>query len=273
MAQSDYYDVLSLYSSEDNISMIQSVFGNDCLGSHILEKGAKLYFNPGKKEGFENKLLKLNSKMNIQWQWEIQQRKDWHLSWQENFEPVIIKDKLAVISHWHAGMDLPITLKIKPGMAFGTGHHETTWLMLDTLLEESLQGKSVLDLGAGSGILSIASKMGGAKRVTAVEFDSDCESNFQENLALNNLQGKIQFNLHDVLSWQDLNYDLILANINRSIIEKLLPKLRQTRGKIIISGLLGTDEKTISDQCRKNRLTIVNRKTRGEWLCLILAAE
>lgn len=273
MALSDYYDVLSLYSSEDNISMIQFVFGNDCLGSHILEECAKLYFHPGKKSGFENKLVKLNRKMNIQWQWEIQQREDWHLSWQENFKPVIINDRLAIIPHWYKGMDLPITLIIKPGMAFGTGHHETTFLMLEALLEESLQGKSVLDLGAGSGILSIAAKMAGAKRVTAVEFDSECKSNFDENLALNNLQGKIQFILHDVLSWQDLNYDLILANINRSIIEKLLPELRNSNGKIILSGLLLTDEKTISDQCRKNDLNILIRKTRGEWLCLILSKE
>ncbi|MCH2445608.1 MAG: 50S ribosomal protein L11 methyltransferase, partial [Candidatus Marinimicrobia bacterium] len=195
---SDYFDVLSINDENGNVDIIQSLLGNDCLGTYFENGDAQLYFNGGKRDEIELCLQNINADFHFQWKWEKQNKEDWHLAWKDDFQPVVIDEKLAVIPHWQNEISADIVIKIKPGMAFGTGHHETTWLMLNQILKQVKPGMSVLDLGAGSGILSITANKLGAEKVDAVEFDSDCESNFNENLQLNNLDGIIPFHNHDV---------------------------------------------------------------------------
>jgi ribosomal protein L11 methyltransferase len=155
-------------------------------------------------------------------------------------------------------------------MAFGTGHHETTWLMLNQILKDIKPGMSILDLGAGSGILSITANKLGAEKVDAVEFDPDCTSNFNENLQLNYIEKNIHYYNDDVLTWEDFNYNIILANINCNIIKELIPKFRLTKAKIILSGLLETDYDVIEKLCQKHNFQVKEKMIKGEWICLTI---
>jgi len=266
----NYFDVLSINDENGNVAIIQSLLGNACLGTYFENRDAQLYFNGGKRDEIELCLQNIYADFQFQWRWKKQKKEDWHLAWQDNFTPVVIDKKLAVIPNWQDDISADLVIKIKPGMAFGTGHHETTWLMLNQILKQVKPGMSVLDLGAGSGILSIASIKLGVEKVDAVEFDADCESNFYENLQLNQIKDNIHFYEHDVLIWKNFNYDIILANINRNVIEKLIPKFRWTKAKVILSGLLEADYGAIEKLCHKNRRQVKEKIIKGEWICLVL---
>ncbi len=264
----DYFDVLSIDDKNEKVDIIQSLIGTECLGTYFENGTAQLYFNGGNKDDIELRLQNINADVNFNWKWNKQRKEDWHLAWQDNFTPVIIEKKMAIIPHWQNDISADIVIKIKPGMAFGTGHHETTWLMLNQILKHIKPGMSILDLGAGSGILSIAAIKLGAEKVDAVEFDADCDSNFNENLQLNHIEKNIHYYNDDVLTWQDINYNIILANINCNIIKELIPKLKVTKAQVILSGLLKTDVKTIEQVCIKQKFQVKEKIIKGDWICI-----
>ena len=265
----DYFDVLSIDDKNEKVDIIQSLIGTECLGTYFENGTAQLYFNGGNKDDIELRLQNINADINFNWKWNKQRKEDWHLAWQDNFTSVIIEKKLAIIPHWQNDTSADIVIKIKPGMAFGTGHHETTWLMLNQILKHIKPGMSILDLGAGSGILSIAAIKLGAEKVDAVELDSDCESNFNDNLQLNHIEKNIHYYNDDVLTWKNYNYNVILENINCNIIEKLIPKLKGTKAQVILSGLLKTDDKTIEQIYIKQNFQVKEKMIKGEWICIL----
>mgnify|MGYP000356034539 CR=1 FL=1 len=264
----EYFDVLNIQDNNEKADIIQSLIGNDCLGSYSNNGTNKLYFNGGLRDQVEMRLKEINTKLPFSWEWEKQNKENWHLAWKDNFHPVIINEKLAVIPHWQKESSEDIVIKIKPGMAFGTGHHESTWLILHQIIHHIRPGMSVLDLGTGSGILSISALKLGAEKIDAVENDPNCKFNFNENLKLNNITESIQYHSEDVLYWTNFNYDLILANINRNVIEKLIPKLHQSSGSILLSGLIETDYEAIKRMCEKNHIEVKEKMIKGEWICI-----
>ena len=155
-------------------------------------------------------------------------------------------------------------------MAFGTGHHETTFLMLEALLKYNISGKSVLDMGTGSGILAIAAKSLGAKQIIGLEYDPVCEENFIENIELNNMS-EINFVKGDATTWIDFNFDVILANINRNILLDIIPNMKNAIGNIILSGLLTDDENIVRQVCDDNGLNVKAVNVKGEWISMELA--
>ena len=270
MSTHEFFDVLSINDKNANVDMIQVLMGNDCLGTYFNNGTAKLYFQGGLKDNLEARLQEINSNYSFQWKWGKQNKEDWHLTWQDNFQPVIIEGKLAVIPHWQDDSPEDIVIKIKPGMAFGTGHHETTWLILSQMMKHIKPGMSALDLGTGSGILSIAAIKLGVGKVDAVENDPDCETNFKENLNLNHMDNNIHYYHRDVLTWNKLDYDIILANINRNVIVELIPLFKSSTGMILLSGLLETDNDAIVKLCQKHHLQVKEKIIKGEWICLAL---
>ena len=165
-------------------------------------------------------------------------------------------------------------IKIIPGMAFGTGNHETTQLIISNIIKYIKDNSRVLDLGSGSGILSIAALKYGASHVTAMEYDRDCEENFSSNMKLNRITDKYSLSFIDILSIKDYNYDFILANINKHVILELLPRIkkyRKNKSTIILSGLLITDRDDVIDLITALEFSILEENQLGEWICITIS--
>lgn len=266
-----YWDVLCLTGEREAIDIISSLIQGESLGCIDTEQKLSLYFEPEKKGEIDNLINSLNQLHSFAFDWNTQEIEPWHLSWKDNFTPIYIRDQIAIIPDWEENApDCEHVIKIKPGMAFGTGHHETTFLMLEALLKYNVSGKSVLDLGTGSGILAIASKSVGATQIIGVEYDSVCEENFMENLELNNMP-EIDFIKADATTWINFNFDLVLANINRNILLDIIPNMKKATGSIILSGLLTSDEGMMRQICNDNGLKVNAVNTKGEWISMELA--
>ena len=272
MTDKNHYDVLMIKENRSSIDIIQSMIGDECLGVFFEENISKFYFVHGARKKIESTLKKIMFAKMLQWTWTIQENENWHLEWQNHFKPIVVNEKLAIIPPWEKSLPVKVNMIIKPGMAFGTGHHESTWLMLQKMLIHVKSGMRVLDLGTGTGILSIAAWKLGSREIDVVENDINCKINFIENLKLNKITDGIIFHFKNVLNWIDFGHDIVLANINRNVIEKLIPKLTKVRGKIILSGLLVSDFNEIKKLIKKNDLKILERSEKGDWLCLILTS-
>lgn len=200
--------------------------------------------------------------------------KNWNEEWEKNyFQPLIIDDRCIIHSTFHT--DIPqkeFNIIINPQMSFGTGHHETTSLMLKSILDEDLNNKTVLDMGCGTGILSILAKMKGAKQITAIDVDSWCIQNAKENIALNNLND-IEVILGDAkqLNKYANSFNLILANINRNILlqdmKSYLPTL-QPNGHLLISGFYEEDAPLLRKEAKKLGLTQISSKVKNRWMMM-----
>jgi ribosomal protein L11 methyltransferase len=266
---SSYWNVLSLTGEREIIEIITSLIQDKSLGCIDTDQKLSLYFESDKKREIDTLINSLNQLHDYKYEWTTQESEPWHLSWKDNFTPIYIDNKIAIIPDWEEAPNYQHVIKIKPGMAFGTGHHETTFLMLEALLKCELSGKSILDLGTGSGILAIVAKSLGANQIIGVEYDIVCEENFMENLGLNNVSD-IDFIQGDATTWMNFNFDVVLANINRNILLDIIPHMKNAIGTIILSGLLSTDEEMMRQVCINNGLAVKAVNTKGEWISMEL---
>ena len=264
---------LVLNSNNSNRDILLSLVSKDSIGASIEDKTDKIYFQLDIKDEIEQYLQLLNNRFNFNWNWNIINNNKWHLKWKEQFIPIIISNKITIVPSWDNMTSSEILVKIEPGMAFGTGHHQTTTLaieILENLIEEEM---CVLDLGTGSGIIAIIAKYLGANKIDAVEIDVDCLENFNINLDLNNMKNVISYHNCDVLKWKNFNYDIIVANINRNVILDLIPIIGKTDAAIIITGLLVKDRSIIYNKCTQYNINICNIHTKDEWMAMELRYE
>jgi ribosomal protein L11 methyltransferase len=195
---------------------------------------------------------------------------NWNEQWEKNFNPIQVSGRVSVRAPFHEDPQLEYDIVIEPKMSFGTGHHETTHLMLEFLLELELEGKSVLDMGCGTGILAIFSEMRGASKVDAIDIDPWCYENSLENVSRNACK-RIQVFEGDASLLSDRQYDLIIANINRNILlndmESYVRCLRPG-GILLLSGFYESDVKQINDLAEKLGLRKTEEKARNRWVGL-----
>jgi ribosomal protein L11 methyltransferase len=197
-------------------------------------------------------------------------QKNWNEVWESNFEPIFIKNKIYVRATFHEPKpEFAYEIIIDPKMAFGTGHHQTTSMMLEMLLENDMKGKTVLDMGCGTGILAIMAAMAGAVKVTAIDFDVICFHSTIENLQQNKIINVQTLNGSKEAIPDEL-YDVILANINRNI---LLDQMRRYSdvlkpdGELYMSGFYETpDLDIIIDEARKHGLKYIIHKVNNGWV-------
>lgn len=204
---------------------------------------------------------------------EVIAHQNWNEQWEANFKPVIVRDFCAVRASFHE----PITgvvyeMVINPKMAFGTGHHETTYMVMDTMQSLDFEGKKVFDYGCGTGILAILASMLKADFIDAVDIENESYLNTVENAAINNISNINAFE-GTLETIKGDNYDIILANINRNVILATLSDLKQKmakNGQLIISGFLLEDENILRNACNDNGLNVIEVKKRNNWLCMLI---
>ncbi|WP_071133557.1 50S ribosomal protein L11 methyltransferase [Millionella massiliensis] len=199
---------------------------------------------------------------------EIQQQ-NWNAEWESQFEPISIQGGTCYIrAPFHPAHSAPYEIVIMPKMSFGTGHHATTYLMAEQMLALDFNGASVLDMGSGTGILSILAAMRGAVVVDAVDIDEWAYENCLENIQTNNVQTVVCPILGDVSAIHGKVYDIILANINRNILLNDMAQYTESLrkgGLLLVSGILDLDVDTLVGHARKLGLTPTATNTRDGW--------
>ena len=195
---------------------------------------------------------------------------NWNEEWEKNFEPIEVLGKVSVRAPFHGGNELEYNIVIEPKMSFGTGHHETTHLMIEHLLEIDLEGKKVLDMGCGTGILAIFSEMRGASEVEAIDIDPWCYENSVENAARNSCR-KIKVFEGDASLLKEQQFDVVIANINRNILlEDMSSYVRCLKpgGLLLLSGFYGEDMEQIGRKAEELGLKLLDEKERNRWVGL-----
>ncbi len=200
---------------------------------------------------------------------------NWNEIWESSFEPIIIKKWCSILAPFHENIfDTQHTIIINPNMSFGTGHHETTFMMVETMKNLTLKKKKVLDMGTGTGILAILSKKMGAEYVEAIDIEPGAIKNCIDNAQKNSVELVVKNGGKEQLD--SATFDVILANINRNILldqmssysKKITPG-----GKLLLSGFLIEDEQTILKAANKNNLEILKKKNKENWLCLVFVKK
>lgn len=199
---------------------------------------------------------------------------DWTVEWKKFFKPLEVGEKFVIVPSWEeykADKD-KIILEIDPGMAFGTGSHETTAICLKLLEEVDIKDKIVADVGTGSGILAIACSKIGAKHVLALDIDPLSIKTAKENVVVNDCVDKIEVMESDLLSTSKDNYDLIIANILPDVIINLIPDAYEKlngKGLILVSGIILEKKDLVIKELKKYGFSIVKDLDMGEWTGII----
>jgi ribosomal protein L11 methyltransferase len=194
--------------------------------------------------------------------------KNWNEEWEQNFQPVIIEDRCMIRASFHPSRpEIPYSILIDPRMAFGTGHHETTWMMISGMFDIPLNGKNVLDMGTGTGVLAILASMLGSASVLAVDIDDWSCRNAEENILLNKVGGinVIKGDLNDV---PEKKFDVLLANINRNVLLQHMPGYRDrltSGGFLLLSGYLSADKDLLISCAKENEFLPTRILERNNW--------
>lgn len=195
---------------------------------------------------------------------------NWNSNWESNFEPIVVDGKCQVRAPFHQSAGLEYEILIEPKMSFGTGHHETTHMMLSFILENDFAGKRTLDMGCGTSVLGILAAMRGAAEVVGVDIDPWCVENSAENIRENHIhQMQVYQGGSDVLTGLG-SFDRILANINRNILLQdmaaYVEVLNSEAGELYLSGFYLEDLDQLKQACNKYDLHYVEHKERNHWV-------
>ncbi len=205
---------------------------------------------------------------------------NWNARWEASFQPVRVGAFCGIRAAFHASFEPPVLheLVIQPKMAFGTGHHETTYMMVELMQNLPLQGARVFDYGCGTGILAILTAKMGAAEVFAIDIEEAACENTLENAKLNQregcgFKGKIKVQQGDLSVLDERDFDLILANINRGVILASLPQMKEllkANGRLLVSGFLREDEKLMRSETQKAGFKLLRKAQKGAWLAFEL---
>lgn len=197
---------------------------------------------------------------------------NWNKEWEKNFQPVILAEKCYIRAPFHEKIaGIPYEIVIEPKMAFGTGHHETTSLMVEQMLSLDFTGKQVLDMGCGTGILAIMASMLKASHILAIDIDEWAYQNTLENCTINNI-ANVSVNQGDIGLIAGKNFDIILANINRNILLEQIPHYSRTLASgnlLLMSGIYRSDFDSIRQAAETVGFTNIGLTEKNNWIAVL----
>lgn len=228
------------------------------------------------KEIFDEEAMKSlyifnNDEVEISYSHQEMPNINWNEEWEKNFEPINVEDKVLIRAEFHESNPDRHEIIIQPKMSFGTGHHPTTHLMIQQMLEMDFKGKTVLDMGCGTSVLAIFAQQKGAGKTVAIDIDEWSVENSIENAERNNV--KIEVSQGTAENLGEEQFDLILANINRNILISDIPtyvSVLKDGGQLLLSGLCFFDVDDILEVCKEQNLELKNQQQREEWVSLLL---
>jgi ribosomal protein L11 methyltransferase len=201
---------------------------------------------------------------------------NWNAQWESDFQPVEVEDYLTILAPFHDKNNRKgMIVEIQPQMSFGTGHHETTWLMSKSMFELKSIPSNVLDMGTGTGVLAIIAEKMGAESILAIDIEDWSVENTIENSQRNNCT-KIKALCTDKLKVQCEKFGLILANINKNVLKAQIESYSQALevgGTLLLSGFFVSDVDELTDFCAKFALKQSNLRTKDSWACIELIKE
>jgi len=264
------WNKLSLTADTTTLENITAYFQTLMLGLEENNNNWNLFFNLNDFNEVLTILNRLKDKYEFTYSIEDIEYDNWHLRWKDNFKSIYFGKDLVIVPDWdNKEYDYNHTVKIKPGMSFGTGHHETTSLMIKELLKLEVSSK-ILDLGSGSGILSIIASKLGFRTIKAIEFDQICRDDIYYNMEINLInKDAIDVSFVDARKLDSYDYDVILANIEKNIIMDLIPFIKVKNSKVILSGILIEQEKEVYIRLIEEGFKNICINKEGEWICLV----
>ncbi len=224
------------------------------------------------KEEVENNLNNIFNQYTLTYSKSIIKEQNWNAVWESNFDPVRVGDFVGIKAHFHPNFDpaVQFEIKITPKMSFGTGHHATTFSVMQMMEHLHFKGKSVYDFGTGTGVLAILAEKLGASQVLAVDNDDWCIENANENIQNNDSKVIVVQKVASAL--QNAQFDIILANVNRHIIEANMLELTlvaHPTSQLILSGLLIEDQQDMIELASKNGWIFVKSQPLNGWVSLL----
>lgn len=203
-------------------------------------------------------------------------QQNWNALWEADFQPVEVEDRMTILAPFHDRTNAKgIIVEIQPQMSFGTGHHQTTWMMSKALLDLPQVPKNVLDMGTGTGVLAILAEKLGAENILAIDIEDWSVENTKENAARNDANGITA--LHgDMDLIEGKTFDLILANINKNILKSHLNQYSNSLlqgGMLMLSGFFETDVEELVEAAKNENLTLQKVLHKETWAAMILIKD
>lgn len=266
------YTKLSIHATEEQGEILAAYLAEFPFDSFdYVEDMFNAYIPQSELEGCQDKVEQLLEEEGfLDYYFEDIEAQNWNALWESNFDEVEVRDKVFIRAPFHNARPnyKGLEIIIQPKMSFGTGHHATTRLMVEMLLGSHLNGKRVLDMGSGTGVLAIVAAKLGAESVLAVEIDDMAEESVRENILLNDVGERVKSVCGDARAIEGEKFDLVLANINRNVLLADMAAYASTLskgGEMVVSGFLAEDVPMLQRKAKSLGLKKVKLLSHDEW--------